>query len=153
MTFNIDCNEIQLEFTEKGLRLTTNSSTDLLLANVSAEETQETVTKNYAIVKYFFQERTENKIDHSDIEKIALKIVLYYFYMYQLWRSMYEKEKDRDLTFIVTDFDHPQTADMIISYFKKSNPKDYIDKCLIMLSMSKEKFNDYEIARQAFFNR
>jgi hypothetical protein len=137
MTLNIDCNEIQLESTEKGLRLTTNSGIVLLLANVSEEETQETVTKNYAIVKDFFQERTETKIEHSDIEKIALKIVLHYFYMYQLWRTLYEKEKDRDLTFIGTDFDHPQTSDMIISYFKKSDPKDYIDKCLIMLGMSR----------------
>ena len=152
MNFDLDSNEIKLESEDKGLRLTANSGDNQLLANVTIYETKEIVTKNYNIVKVHYQQKTGDKILQTDLEKISLKIVLHYFYMYQLWRTMYQREKNRDLTFLQKDFEHPCTADKIISYFKTTYPDNYVDKCEIMLDMSLDKFKEYEKNRQAFYD-
>ena len=153
MIFTIDRNEIKVESTQKGLRLTTNSDSNLLLAHVSDEEIKTIVTKNYNFVKNYFIQRTGDKISNQDLERIALKIVLHYFYLYQNWRGIYENEKDRDLSFIQSDFGHPQTADLIVWYFKTRHPNNYAEKCCLMLNMSCAGFKEYEASRQAFFNR
>lgn len=152
MTFNLDINEIRVQAEINGLRLTTNTGDNQLLTNVSITEIREVVTKNYILVKEHYHNKTTDKLAQTDIEKVSLKVVLRYFYMYQLWRTMYKREKNRDLTFIKKDFEHPYTLDTIISYFKSAYPKQYADKCEIMLNMSSDKFKKYEKERQEFYD-
>lgn len=152
MIFYLDSNEVKLELEAKGIRLTTNSENNILLANVTMNETKEIIIKNYNIVKEHYQPKINDKISSVDLERISLKIVLHYFYMYQLWRAIYRREKNRDLKFLHKDFNHPYTSDEIISYFKGAYPKNYSSKCEIMLDMSTNKFKDYEKNRQAFYD-
>ena len=116
-------------------------------------ETQEVVTRNYHTVKNHYTDKGSEQIDASDIERLSLRVVLNYFYMYQLWRGIYENEKNRDLTFIVKDFEHPSTSDIIVAYFKSANKANYADKCGLLMGMSLEEFREHEKNRQAFFER
>lgn len=153
MVFFLDGNEIQLESEGTGIRLRTNAAVNQLLANVTMDEVKEVVTQNYGIVKAHYAQIVSERISGRDLEKVALQIVLHYFYMYQLWRSLYPAERDRDLTFREEDFGHPGTSDQIMFYFKAAYPKDYAGKCEAMLGMSAAQFRQYEKARQAFFDR
>jgi hypothetical protein len=107
---------------------------------------------NYnSIVKEHYKQLIGSKILESDLEKISIKIVLRFFYMYQLWRTMYVKEKKRDLTFLQKDFNNLSTADTIVSYFKTTYPNSYTDKSETMLDMTADEFKEFEKNRKAFF--
>jgi hypothetical protein len=123
---------------------------NLFLENQTLKETIEIIEKNYEIVKNYFQLRTGTIIELIDLKQICLKIVFNYLYMYNLWRGMYRREKHRDLTFLPKDFDHPQTDDIIIQFFKEKYPNNYADKCEVMLKMSPEDFKAYAKNRQDF---
>ena len=93
MTFNIDHIKINLKTETNGLRVTTEYE-NLLLFNQTFEETKNTVENNYAIVKKHFQDKVGSVVSENDLENVSLKIVLYYFYMYNHWRTMYKREKN-----------------------------------------------------------
>lgn len=134
-----------------GLRLKTDTD-NLLLQNQTYEEVVKVVNTNYEIVKNFFQQRVGASVDLIDLKQVSLKIVIRYLYMHNLWRAMYKRERNRDLTFLLKDFDHPQTSDLIIQFFKEKYPDKYSDKCEAMLDMSPEKFRTYDKNRQDFQN-
>lgn len=153
MTFKLDSNEIQLKRSLKGLRLLTNTGDNLLLANVGMSEARQVVTGNYETVKAHYLSLTGDSIIAADLERVALKIVLNYFYMYQLWRTMYAPEKNRNLAFLPKDFDHPSTGDVIIFYFRSAYPGRHSVPCEIMLGMNAEEFAAHEKSRQAFYDK
>jgi hypothetical protein len=152
MTFNLDQHTIHLNEEKSGWRLTSSAGDHLLLAHVTMEETKELVTRNYQLVKQHYQEMGAHKVAAEDLATLSLKIVLHYFYMYQLWRSLYKKEKNRDLGFLTSDLQHPQTWDMVIAYFKTRSPKNYSEPCKTLLGLDTEKFIAYEKGRQAFYD-
>jgi hypothetical protein len=152
MTFNLDSNEIKIQPEDRGIRLTSSVGDSQLLSNVTIDETEEIVAKNYYIVKEHYKQIIGNKILETDLQKISIKIVLRFFYMYQLWRTMYAKEKKRDLTFLQKDFNNLSTADTIVSYFKTTYPNSYTDKSETMLDMTADEFKEFEKSRKAFFD-
>jgi hypothetical protein len=149
MVISIDNLIINIEQEDKGIRLKTDVD-NLFLENQTLKETKEIIKKNYKIVKKHFQLRTGTIVTPIDLKQICLKIVFNYLYMYNLWRGMYRRETNRDLTFLSKDFDHPQTDDIIIQFFKEKYPTNYADKCEIMLKMSPENFKTYAKNRQDF---
>jgi hypothetical protein len=152
MTFNIDHIKINLKTETNGLRVTTEYE-NLLLFNQTFEETKNTVENNYAIVKKHFQDKVGSVVSEKDLENVSLKIVLYYFYMYNHWRTMYEREKNRDLTFLQKDFEHPYTSYQIIDFFKNLYPGKYAEKCEIMLGMTQDEFRVYAERKEQFDNK
>jgi hypothetical protein len=149
MIIIIDNIIINVEQESKGIRLKTDVD-NLFLENQTLKETKEVIEKNYKIVKNHFQLRTGAIVESIDLKQICLKIVFYYLYMYNLWRRMYKREANRDLTFLSKDFDHPQTDDIIIQFFKEKYPNNYADRCEVMLKMSPEDFKAYAKNRQDF---
>lgn len=152
MTFNIDHIIVRIDNEVNGIRLTTETE-NLLLQNQTFIETKSVIEKNYKIVKEYFQDKMSATITETDLENFSLKIVLHFFYMYNLWRTMYKKEKNRDLTFLGKDFKHPYTSYHIIDYFKNKYPDNYMDKCETILEMTSEQFKDYLISKEQFENR
>jgi len=152
MKYKIDHNEIYLIFEKDWIRVKTDSGDNLPLHNQTKEETTEIIHKNYKIVKDYYQNKVQNKISSLDLERVSLKIVLFYFHMYNLWRQMYKREKNRDLTFISKDFEHPYTSSQIIDYFKSTYPDNYAPKCEIMLDMTPEKFQEFAKNKEQFDN-
>ena len=152
MTIKIENVELEILNESKGLRVKTDTE-NLLLINQTFEEISETVLKNYQIVKKHFESRVLGKINLIDLEKVCLKIVLYYLYMYNLWRTMYKKERNRDLTFLQKDFDHPYTSYQIIDYFISTYPDNYSNYCETMLDMTHDEFQDYLEKKKQFDNR
>lgn len=153
MIFTLDTNEITLQPEGQNLRLTTHSGDNLLLTNPTPSETQSVITHNYHLVKAHFAPNLNAEITSADFEKVCLKIVLGHFYIYQMWRSLYEKEKNRDLTFLEKDFNHPSTSDTVISYFKSTYPKKYASKSAAFLGMTLDQFEQHEKNRQLFMDR
>jgi hypothetical protein len=153
MQFHLDHNEIQLQKEANGLRLTTQTGQSLLLANVTFKEAHSVITHNYQIVKAHFEPNLHGIISTTHHEAVSLKIVLHYFYLYQMWRSLYEEEKNNDLSFREKDFDHPGTIDTVIAHFKWAYPKQYAPYCQTYLGMTNHQFHEYEKSRQTYFDR
>jgi hypothetical protein len=152
MTFSIDHIIVRIDNEVNGIRLTTETE-NLLLQNQTLIETKSVIEKNYKIVKEYFQDKMSDTITETDLENFSLKIVLHFFYMYNLWRTMYQREKNRDLTFLDKDFKHPYTSYHIIDYFKNKYPDNYADKCETILEMTSEQFKEYLISKEQFENR
>lgn len=151
MFFHIE--KIKIELTEDlyGIRLKT-ATDDLPLPGQTISETMETVRKNFEIVQEEYKKPTPDNIDMDEVNEVCLKIVLYYFYLYNSWKKTNEKEKDRDLTFLPKDFSHPYTYDIVIQYFKSKYPTDYAGKCAVMLGLQVENLLKYEYDRADFYN-
>jgi hypothetical protein len=152
MNFTIDKINIDIKAENNGIRLITENE-NWLLPNQTIDETQIIIEKNYKIVKNHFKEKIGEVINEIDIENVCLNIVLNFFQMYNHWRSMYEREKNRDLTFLEKDFEHPYTSHRIIDYFKRKYPEIYAEKCEWMLGMTSEEFKEYLLRKEQFDNR
>jgi hypothetical protein len=154
MMFKVDYIEIELAEENEGIRLTTQNSDNVILQNQTIASVENIVRENFEIVRSHYRDipGVDSFIDERDLNILSLKIVLHYLYMYNLWRKMYKHHKNRDLKFIVEDFESPSTGDMIIWYFKNEYPESYSAKCELMLALSADEFKAYEKRRQEFYN-
>ena len=152
MKYTIDNNEIELLVEDEWIRIKTNSGVNLPFRNQTIKEIKETIEKNYHIVKDHYYQKVQDSITTKDLDLVSLRIVLYYFHIYNNWRTMYKREKNRDLTFLYKDFDHPSTWYEIINYFKKTYPDDYATKCQILLHLTPDKFQDLDTRKEQFDN-
>lgn len=151
IAFFLDGIRITLQQESPGLRLTTEQGDNLLLSHVSEEETREVVTQNYGVVMEYYRPRAEGYLPADDLRYMVLRIVLHWFYIYQIWRGMYVRERNRDLAFRTEDFSHPQTWDIIIDFAKARYPLRYDAICLRLLEMPPDAFRNYEKNRKGFY--
>lgn len=152
MILSLDNITLKLAIESKGLRLKYDNES-FLLSNQTIKETKEIIELNYQTVKNHFQHKISDIISIEDLQKLSLKIVMYYFYMYNAWREMYLKEKNRNLTFIERDFDNITTSYLIVDYFKKSYPDNYELKSRTLLGMTSIEFKEFEHTKDLFDNR
>ena len=124
----------------------------LLLINLNAEEAEQMLRKNYAIVYPHYKAIALNQLNETDLQQACFKIVVFYFYLYNLWRAIYENQKDRDLNFLISDFDHPYTFDKIREFFIRKYPDSYAEKCAVMLGMRIDAFKEYEQRREDLYD-
>jgi hypothetical protein len=151
VTFYIE--HIEIELTEDAYGLTLKAlKNEFPLPGQTIAEAKNTITGNFKIVSTKYQKSSPGIIPVEELNEVCLKVVLYYFYLYNLWRSIYENEKNRDLTFIPNDFTHPYTYDEIIRYFSDKYPEEYADKCAVMFEIKKEAVLKYEADRKNFYN-
>ena len=143
---------IKIELTENihGLTLTTSSG-EFPLPGQNISETTEHLQSSFEIIQKHFIKPSEDKINAEDLNEICLKIVVYYFYLYNSWRTSNPNKKSIDLNFLKKDFDHPYTYDIIIQYFKNKYPEDYEHKSSVMLDIPVEKLLKYEYDRAEFY--
>ncbi len=151
MTFYLEKIKIDLTENPHGLQLLALDE-ELPLPGQTMEETKDTVTKNFKIVNEKYAKTASSIIPIEELNEICLRLVIYYFYLYNSWRSLYEKEKNRDLTFLDKDFTHPYTYDRVIQFFKNKYPKDYGDKYAVMLGITAIEVLKYEADRHDFYN-
>jgi hypothetical protein len=118
--------------------------------NQTQEAIKDLVTNNYRIVKSYYESKANSSEYLADLSRLCLKIVLHYLLMYNLWRDMYKFEKNRDLTFLVDDFDSVGTHDIILRYFMKRYPQNYAIKCQFILNMTETEFKEFEKNRVQF---
>lgn len=141
LEINTDAYGVQLEALDKAWPL----------PNQSLEETKRILTENFSMVCQKYLPHTTGIILPEDLHAVCLQIVVHYLYLYNMWRGLYEKEKNRDLAFLEKDYTHPDTYDMIIWFFKNKYPKDYADICSTMLGISSLEVLKFEADRHAFY--
>lgn len=151
MIFTIETLQIDLIENQYGLHMTAFTD-EFPLPGQTLEETKSVITNNFKIVKEKYIKAASNGVSLDDINEVSLKIVIHYFYLYNTWKSLYEKEKDRDLTFRQEDYTHPNTYDKIIQFFRNKYPKDYVEKCAIILEIPPEILSKYEYDRHEFYS-
>ena len=88
----------------------------------------------------------------EELDEICLRVALHYFYLYNSWRSVSEKEKNRSLAFLQKDFSHPNTRDKVIQFFKRTYPNDYAAKSAALLGMKTDELLKYETDNRDFYN-
>lgn len=152
MTIKLDSIIINISDEDNGIRLTTENE-NWFIPRQTLDETKAIIEKNFKIIKTYFQDKLGEIITGSDLDNVSLKITLLYFQMYNHWRTMYKRERNRDLTFIQKDFEHPYTSNEIVDYFKNKYPDSYIEKCEIMLNMTNEQVKEYIIRKEQFDNK
>jgi hypothetical protein len=151
MTFQIE--DIEIKLTQEGQAVRLKTSTDnLLLATQTFEETEKVVRQNFITVKNFYQKRAHGPIEVEDLNRVCLKIVFRFFYMHNLWRSQGKSLKNQNLEFLAEDLEHPCSCDDIIAVLKAKYPKNYSDKCEVLLNMNADEFKMYEKHRHDFFS-
>ncbi len=151
MTFYLEKIKIELTENQYGLQLE-SGDTKLLLPGQTFAETMDIINKNFEILKSQYLKTASSTIETVELNEVCLKIVLFFFGMYNSWKYSNEKQKDLDLTFQAKDFNHPYTQDIIIPYFKNKYPNDYADKCASILGITPEKLLTDEYNRAAFYN-
>jgi hypothetical protein len=152
MTFKIDEIEIRMIAEPDGIRVICEHG-NVILPDQTTSVVQELIGINHKIVKDHYAKESFGKIEAPDLGGVSLRIVLSYLYMYNIWRGIYPKERKRDLKFLTEDFEHPQTYDLIIDFFRKKYPEGYSEKCELLMNMTPEKFRDYEKSRRFFHDR
>ena len=146
----LDNIEIEIKRVSDKVHIIYNNEEFILLTDIDIKEITTLIGKNYNIVK---SKINNENINSNDINIITIKIILYYLSTYILWRRMYSKEKNRDLTFIEKDLHNPQTNDININYFKKEYPNHYVEKCSILLNKPVSETILYIKNREDFQNR
>ena len=143
---------IKIEKKFEGIQVNITGLINYILPNQTLHETKEVIEKNYHIVKSHYIHLANQGIDENDIYNICLKIVLYYFSMYNQWRKLYKREKNRNLIFLEKDFNNSYTNDIIINYFRKKYQADFENKCAVFLGFTHDEFVQYFKERMNFNN-
>jgi len=151
VTFYIEKIKVELIEATQGLRLTA-LDLELPLPGQSIEETKETVGKNFETVKEKYQPAASAIMTTEELDEICLRVTLHYFYLYNSWRSVSEKEKNRSLAFQEKDFSHPNTRDKVIQFFRLKYPNDYAAKSAALLGMKTDELLKYETDNRDFYN-
>ena len=151
MVFYIETMQIELIENQYGLQLTMGDYQSPLPGQTIAETT-DTIKRNFEILKSQYAKTASGTIEVKELNEVCLKIVLYFFGLYNSWKYANEKEKDRDLTFLPKDFSHAHTMDIIIQYFKNKYPKDYAGKCASILDIPVAELLKYEYNRNDFYD-
>jgi len=151
MVFQIE--HLKIELTENEYGIILNAFNDSIpLPGQSFQGTKEIVLHNFKLVKTHFLKFYNSEIEIEEFHDVCLKIVIHYFYIYNLWRNYNEKEKDRDLKFLKKDLNHPNTYDMVMQYFKNKYPAEYLTKSSQFLNQTLDKLKKYEYNRDEFYN-
>ncbi|CAN5774771.1 hypothetical protein BH10BAC3_BH10BAC3_05190 [soil metagenome] len=96
MIFYIE--KIKIELTENAYGLKLNALNDVFpLPGQTVAETINTITKNFDIVSTKYRKIATDIVTAEDLNEVSLKIVFHYFYLYNSWRKLYKKEKNRSL--------------------------------------------------------
>jgi hypothetical protein len=151
MSFGIGSINIAVTSDGTGIRLQTDSE-NILLVDQSFEVIEPIVLQNFDIVRKQYQRNAAALLSDNELDELAIKIAFSYLALYNTWRTVYPKEKDRDLTFLPKDFDSPMTYDLVTAYIRKKFPKDYREKCAVVIGISVEEYMSYEKARQEFID-
>ncbi|MBK7233699.1 MAG: hypothetical protein IPH93_15930 [Saprospiraceae bacterium] len=151
MEFQIEHLKIEFLENEYGILMKVFNDT-IPLPGRTLLDTKDIILHNFNFVKTHFLKFFNSEIEIEEFHDVCLKIVIHYFYIYNLWRSYNEKEKDRDLKFLKKDLNHPNTYDMVMQYFKNKYPTEYLNKSSHFLNHPLDKLKKYEYNRDEFYN-
>ena len=130
---------------------------NIILSNQAIRNISNIIVNNFKVIKSYYESKIPVDLTYAfnlfDIHHISVSILLNYLYMYNSWRKMYKKHENIDLRFNTKDFDHPSTHDIILNYYKAKYPREWEDKCSILLGMDLDQLRAYYKNREAFYNR
>jgi hypothetical protein len=154
----IDLGALKLSLSESNHNVTVDSELGgMLLSDQTMEAVSGIIKENFAIVKSHYNAMIATQVRHkfqeSDIDHVSVLILLDRLYIYNSWRKMYKKQENINLRFRVGDFEHPETHDLIFSYFKEKYPQDWEEKCAVLVGMTLGDLRAYYTHRELDYNK
>lgn len=149
---------INLKLSNENGNVRLKSSDDNVIAiNQSVDNISKIVRLNFDIVNNFYKKRvsqeSEEKFDLIEINRISLTVVLHYLYLHNSWKNNYKNKADQNLMFNVQDLSNPSTSDMIIFFYKKNHPRDWEERCSMLLGMKQDDLKKYYKERENFYKK
>lgn len=133
-----------------------SNSENTILHNQSIESVAALVRNNFDEVYSYYKSKAVNNSDLVDVNTVSISIVLQYLYMYNSWRNTYKDKANiinLDLRFNEKDFSNPTTFDIIMSFYRKKYPQDWIEKCHTLLEMTVAELKSYYEEREKFYDK
>ena len=135
----------------------TSPDRNILLASQNIENVIQIIEVNFRIVDSFYLKRIEDNRKTTfvpdDIHSFSISIVLYYLYMYNMWRLEHKSKKYQYLSFKQADFENPSTSDIIFSYYKYKYPDDWEIKCSVLMALELDELKRLYERRLQFYNK
>lgn len=130
---------------------------DISLVNQDIKQVSEIIHYNFDILykhyKKIIRDNENCSIEDIDITYISINILMFYLYVYNLWKNSYTKQQNRDLKFNIKDFENPSTHDIIFDYFKAKYVNDWRLKSAILLGKKLDELNIYYNEREMFYKK
>ncbi len=149
----LDTNKIVISQDKQNVRATINTLQEAVFTNQTVVYVKELISNNYQIVRGHYRAKSVGIVQDNDLNDICLSIVIKHLHMYNMWRSMYKKERERNLRFLSTDFTSSSSSDEIIRYLKKRYPTNYSQQCQSLLGLTPNEFKVIEERRNNYLNK
>ena len=92
-------------------------------------------------------------IEQRHIEEVALRVVLSWLYMYNLWRSLYPEHRNHPLTVGSHELRQAQTFDQCYDYCKHVFGADFRRYVAALLGLTAANYANVEKRRQEYWNK
>ena len=92
-------------------------------------------------------------IEERHIEEAALRVVISWLYMYNLWRSTYPDRGNQPLTIGSDELRHAQTFDQCYDYCKNAFGADFRRYVAALLGLTAADYASVEKRRQEYWNK
>jgi hypothetical protein len=149
----LDNNEIVISQDRQNVIVTINTIQEVVFINQTAASIKALISNNYQTVREYYRAKSVGIVQENDLNDICLEIVIKHLHMYNMWRSMYKKERERNLRFLSTDFTSSSSSDEIIRYLKKKYPERYSRQCQALLDLTPDEFKVIEERRNNYLNK
>jgi hypothetical protein len=135
--------------------ITTNGE-NIILPNQEINLIEQTLITNFNIITSHFNSalnKTKEEIPKEGLVALSVEILLYYLYMYNLWRGIYKNQENRSLTFEEKDFANSSTYDIIFRHLKTLCPNNWIEKSAGLLNLDINEVKEIYKNRELFYNK
>lgn len=136
-----------------GVSVRTKNS-HFILEEQTTDAVSRILTRNFEVVRSFYALRLASgarEIDSGDLSNVSLSIVFRYLPNYNFQRRR-AKFTNRDLHFLIKDFECTWTYEIIVDYFKGKYPAVWEEKTCALTGWSFEELRRYSASRE-FFRR
>ena len=101
-------------------------------------------------IENYFVKLAENRIPKDLLQELINKITDEEYDNYNRFWNQYPKSRKRYSKFKIEDLNHPFINYSITDYFKQNDYENYKKYSLILLKMTTEEFNQYEISKYQY---
>lgn len=158
---NLGTVEVRITQEDKNVRLIglderISGDINIVFLNQSVNVVAAKIEENFSVVKAFYKvnlvaQARDVEIDSLDLDLVCIKLVNYFFRMYNSWRN--HGSSHQSLGFELSVLGQADAYDIIIRHFKARYPSDWMPKVGLLVGRSLEDLEHWYIERQKFYNK